>query len=166
MSKCLVRVTTATRPNSGGFIGYRLEAAVPNTAGRKVKARREGRELVGFYSTDIEAPSFRHPYLIKQSSDRSRITPADVSAFVNVLRLFHKFKSFEFLGHVHGFPLSSYAPADTVLDIMPAWAPVQPAAGIRAPVRYWFAPVKIACGLLYRVLSWLQMMRLSKGHRP
>lgn len=68
MSKAVVRIQPKFRPISGDIIGYRLQAAIPNTAGRRMVMTSNGPR-----ATDEEVPAFRKPFLIEESMDYSSI---------------------------------------------------------------------------------------------
>jgi hypothetical protein len=96
MAKALVRVKPSRRPNSGEFIGFRLEAAVPNMQGRKMRVTEVGGSIE-FRATKDAAPSFRGPYLIEQGSDEVEITRDRVTQFCSRLK-FSGYTEFEYLG--------------------------------------------------------------------
>jgi hypothetical protein len=94
MAKALVRVTAKRRPVSGDIIGYRLQAAIPNAAGRRMVMTSGGPR-----ATSEEAPSFRKPYLIEESMDYGymrAISESDVERFARGLN-FAGYDSFEFV---------------------------------------------------------------------
>lgn len=94
MSKALVRVQGKFRPISGDLQGFRLQACIPNMAGRRMVQTREG-----IRATKEEVPAFRKPYLIEESGDYSymgAITEADVERFADKLR-WAGYTSFEFI---------------------------------------------------------------------
>jgi hypothetical protein len=94
MTKALVKVAAKRRPVSGDILGYRLVAAIPNLAGRKMVMTSSGPR-----ATKEEAPSFRKPYLISESmdhSDLSAISEADCERFAKSLK-WAGYTSFEFL---------------------------------------------------------------------
>lgn len=104
MSKAIVRVKVTRRPRSEEVIGFRLEAAVPNAAGRVMKAKRAGGEVVAFYATEEPAPSFRRPYLVDQGSDNPWITQSDIDRFLTGLKR-SGFDDFQLVGKYCGDPL-------------------------------------------------------------
>jgi hypothetical protein len=83
MSKALVRIQAKYRPISGEVIGFRLQAAIPNTAGRRMVQTSNGPR-----ATSEEVPAFRKPYLIDESMDYASIdsvSEADVERFAKKL---------------------------------------------------------------------------------
>jgi hypothetical protein len=105
MSKAIVRVKITRRPRSDEIIGFRLEAAVPNEAGRVMRARKENGQTVGFYATSQPAPSFRRPYLIDQGSDNPWITQGEIDRFLTKLK-WEGYDQFDLVGNYDGDPLA------------------------------------------------------------
>ena len=104
--KALVRVKITRRPTSRDVIGFRLEAAVPNEAQRRMVPRFDGGgEIEGFVIKSDMVPSFRRPYLIQASSDEPYINETVVKRFLNVLR-WEGYRVFEFMGKYQGEHLS------------------------------------------------------------
>lgn len=80
MSKALIKVKQVCHPISQETIGFRLQAAHPNSAGRDWKGN--------------PAPSFAKRFLIAESSDMSHSPDEkDYAKFCDQLR-FHKFTDF------------------------------------------------------------------------
>jgi hypothetical protein len=80
MSKALIKVKEVRHPISETTIGFRLQAAHPNSAGRDWKGN--------------PAPSFAKRFLIAESSDQSHSpTEQDYFKFCEQLK-FHKFTEF------------------------------------------------------------------------
>jgi hypothetical protein len=98
MSKAVIKLKTVRRPSSQEIIGFRMQATLPNTAGRTMRARLENGEAVSFYATDEPAPSFKKPYLICESSDCSHIGKREIVRFLDGLR-WQGFKEYEFFGN-------------------------------------------------------------------
>lgn len=95
MSKALVRIQAKYRPISGEILGFRLQAAIPNLAGKRMVQTSNG-----LRATDEEVPAFRKPFLIDESMDHSAIeavTEADVERFAKKLT-WAGYTSFEFVG--------------------------------------------------------------------
>lgn len=93
--KALIRKSTTRRPNSGDVIGIRLQACVPNNAGRKMIPTDKG-----IIATKKEVPSFRKPYFIIESmdyADEGQINDAEIGRFKQRL-MWEGFSEFEFLG--------------------------------------------------------------------
>lgn len=107
MSKALIHIKNVRKPISDEVIGFRIEAAVPNSQGRVMRAKQINGETVGFYATKQEAPSFRRPYLIEVGSDHSSIDPTKVNRFLDDLR-WQGFTEFEFVGRYAGEPLAEF----------------------------------------------------------
>lgn len=105
MSKALIHVKPVRKPISEEVIGFRLEAAIPNMAGRVMRARQDGDSVV-FRATKEEAPSFRKPYLIEQSSDHNAIDRRKVERFMDALR-WAGYDEFELIGKYAGEPLAA-----------------------------------------------------------
>lgn len=106
MSKAIVRVKVTRRPRSSEVIGYRLEAAIPNEAGRVMKASFDSAgDVRGFYSTGEPTPSFQRPYLIEQGSDNPWITQGDVDRFLKHLK-WSGYDQFQLVGKYDGEPFS------------------------------------------------------------
>lgn len=82
-----------------------MEAAIPNEAGRVMRARKQSGETVGFYATDMPAPSFRRPYLIEQGSDNPWITQGDVDRFLSGLK-WSGYDEFQLVGSYDGDPFA------------------------------------------------------------
>ena len=77
--KALIKITPKFRPYSGELAGFRILAAIPNLA-----AKRMLKTSSGFRATNEEVPSFRAPWLIKESMDyasESLVLPADMDRF-------------------------------------------------------------------------------------
>lgn len=92
--KALIRTSTTRRPNSGEVIGVRLQACVPNNAGRKMIPTDKG-----IIATKKEVPSFRKPYFILESmdyADHGQVTEAEIERFKQRLK-WEGFAEFEFL---------------------------------------------------------------------
>lgn len=90
--KALFRVAPIYRPYSGKSNGVRLQAAIPNNAGRKMIPTDKG-----LIATSREVPSFRGPYLIAESMDypdEGAITERDMERFFDRLR-FMGYSEFE-----------------------------------------------------------------------
>jgi hypothetical protein len=105
----IVRARTVRRPISGEFLGYRLEAAVPNRQGRKMRPIYDGEGGVEtFIATREEVPSFKKPYLLAWSSDYDEIDRAKIDRFLEGLK-FTGFRKFAFFGKVGGVPLADIA---------------------------------------------------------
>lgn len=104
MSKVLIHVKTNRRPISEEVIGFRLEAAVPNMAGRKMKARKNG-DSVSFYATQEPAPSFRGSYQVAVGSDFNDITPDILERFKRDLK-WDGYTEFELVGNYLGEPFA------------------------------------------------------------
>lgn len=95
--RALIRIKYVCRPISDELIGYRLVAAVPNQAARKMKARKDKHGDRIFTSTDEMVPSFRAPYMIKESSDHSMIGKAEIEKFIKDL-MWEGFNEWEMVG--------------------------------------------------------------------
>lgn len=94
-NKALVRIQGKYRPVSGELIGFRLQAAIPNMAGRKMVHTSNG-----LRATSEEVPAFRKPYLIGESMDYDaieRVSEADAERFAKQLR-WAGYSQFEFVG--------------------------------------------------------------------
>lgn len=92
--KALIQFKKVYRPYSGSFTGVRLQAAIPNTAAKKMIPSERG-----FMATNKEVPSFRAPYLITESMDfpnRAEISKDDVERFVGNL-MFLGYSEFEII---------------------------------------------------------------------
>lgn len=106
-SKALIHVKVARHPISDEVIGFRLEAAVPNEAGRVMKARKSSDgQTLGFYATQQTAPSFRRPFLIEVSSDYSELDQKKVDRFKDNLR-WQGYREFELTGKYLGRPFAN-----------------------------------------------------------
>lgn len=105
MSKALIHVRAVRRPISEEVIGFRLEAAVPNQDGRKMKARRTKEGDVSFYATQEATPSFRRPYFIAESSDYPFIDRRKVERFMKDLE-WQGYREFELVGKYQGEPFA------------------------------------------------------------
>jgi hypothetical protein len=105
----VIHAKVVRRPISGQIIGYRLEAAVPNQQGRKMKPlyNSEG-GVESFIATHEAVPSFKKPYLVAQSSDYNAIDKTTINRFLDSLR-FTGFRDFEFFGKVGDVPLADLA---------------------------------------------------------
>ncbi|MCL2874730.1 MAG: hypothetical protein FWF12_00250 [Betaproteobacteria bacterium] len=107
MSKALVRVRTTRHPISEEVIGFRLEAAIPNSDGRIMKVRHDANgKADSFYATKEEAPSFRKPFFIEESSDYSLIDERKLERFVSNLK-WQGYDEFELVGKYQGEPLAA-----------------------------------------------------------
>lgn len=73
--KALIRLKQTTHPISEEVIGFRLQAAIPNMAGKAF-----GKEV----------PMFRSPYLISESSDHSVEELSRDGAFEKVIASFQE----------------------------------------------------------------------------
>ena len=104
MCKATIHVRTVRHRISERVIGFRLEAAIPNQAGRKMKPLGDG----DFYATKETATSYRKPYLIAESSDHSFIRAKEIKSFLDELRR-AKFDQFEFEDKYDGDPLDVIA---------------------------------------------------------
>lgn len=104
--KAIVRVKTTRRPTSREIIGFRLEAAVPNEAQRRMVPSFNGEgEIESFiYKSDF-VPSFRRPYLIQASGDEPYINEEVLKRFLKKLR-WEGYRLFEFFGKYEGEPMS------------------------------------------------------------
>lgn len=101
MSKAIIRIKTVRTKTTDEIIGYRLEAAIPNEAGRQMRARRDSTgEVISFYATAKSQPSFTGQYLIEQSSDMSVVQPRAVQRFMENLR-FSGYDQFRAFGRWH-----------------------------------------------------------------
>lgn len=104
-TKAVVHVKTVRRPISDEIIGFRLEAAIPNEAGRVMKAKHVGNgELDGFYATDEVAPSFRKPYFI---CDRAFNGKKDIERLKEDLA-WYGYKEVQYVGRFGGMPLAEF----------------------------------------------------------
>lgn len=81
MQKIVVRVKTTRRPISDQVIGYRFQAATPNQDARKMKARKKGGEVLGFYATEQSTTAFTKRHLVLESSDYSSVNQRDFDRF-------------------------------------------------------------------------------------
>lgn len=81
VSKAIIKIKETRRPISEDTIGFRIQAAVPNMAGRDFRGNA--------------VPSFRKPYLIAESSDFSAIEDKDYERFTENLRKLHNYTEFE-----------------------------------------------------------------------
>jgi hypothetical protein len=84
MSTALVRLQPKYRPVSGELQGFRLQAAIPNNAARRMVMTANGPR-----ATSEEAPAFRKPYLIEESMDYSyvgMVSDTDCERFAKALR--------------------------------------------------------------------------------
>lgn len=86
MSKVTLRIKQVRRPVSDELIGYRLQAAFPNSAARKMKPIKQKGQVVGFSATKQETTSFRGEYLITESSDMTAVGEKDYEKFRAILR--------------------------------------------------------------------------------
>jgi hypothetical protein len=94
MSKVLVRIQPKYRPVSGDLIGFRLQAAIPNMAARRMVMTSNGPR-----ATDEPAPAFRKPYLIDESMDYScieAVSERDIERFAEKLT-WAGYTSYEFI---------------------------------------------------------------------
>lgn len=92
--KALIRHSTTRRPHSGEVLGVRLQACVPNEAGRKMIPTKDG-----VRATNKVVPSFRKPYLILESMDYANegmVTEAEIERFKQRLS-WEGFTEFEFV---------------------------------------------------------------------
>lgn len=103
--KALIKLAYVRRPISQEVIGYRMVAAVPNRAGRKMKVRfgQDGTPE-SFYATKEEVPSFRKPYLICESSDHLAIGRKEIESFLERLK-WEGYEDWEFVGKWDAQPL-------------------------------------------------------------
>jgi hypothetical protein len=79
MCQALLKIKATKHPISEETIGFRIQAAVPNNAGR------------GFHGNAI--PSFAKKYLIGESSDYTTLGDKQIAAFVDDLN-FQKYNEF------------------------------------------------------------------------
>lgn len=92
MSRALIRIQPRYLPVSGDLHGFRIQAALPNMA-----ARRMVKTSKGFRATEEAVPAFRAPYLLKESMDYANenlIAPGDMERFKQGLA-FIGFNEFE-----------------------------------------------------------------------
>lgn len=90
--KALFRIAPIYRPYSGTSNGVRIQAAIPNNAGRKMIPTDKG-----MIATSREVPSFRRPYLLNESMDyphEGAISEQDMERFFDALR-FMGYSEFE-----------------------------------------------------------------------
>lgn len=99
--KAIIRIKTVRKPISARETGLRFEAAIPNMQGRKMKALRENGEVVDFRASKEEAPSWRKPYLIADSSDFFVLSAKDHARFLEKLR-WYGYSEFEYMGKFDG----------------------------------------------------------------
>lgn len=83
--KALVRLKESKHPISEETIGFRLQAAVPNVAGRAF-----GKEI----------PSFRAPYFIAESSDHSLSELEKDGVFEDIIKQFQEQIRFQGYGEI------------------------------------------------------------------
>lgn len=87
MSDVFLKIKKVKRPISGDEIGFRLQAAIPNSQGGKFdKADDKGNKV-----------SFGRAYLVSESSDYSEVSEADMDRFISGLK-FLGFKDMELIG--------------------------------------------------------------------
>lgn len=94
--KALIRVQPKYRPVSGDLQGMRMQAAIPNTAARKMV-----RTGAGFRATAQEVPAFRKPYLILETGDQWSFSENDLERFKQKLK-WEGFDEFELLTDLDG----------------------------------------------------------------
>jgi len=90
--KALIKITPKFRPYSGELAGFRILAAIPNLA-----AKRMLKTSSGFRATNEDVPSFRAPYFIRESMDfasENLVLPADMVRFKRALE-WEGFTNFE-----------------------------------------------------------------------
>ena len=69
-AKVVLKLKEVRRPISDDTIGYRIQAAIPNQAARKMKPRKDKKTGdVHFVATGETTTSFSKQYLIAESSD-------------------------------------------------------------------------------------------------
>jgi hypothetical protein len=110
--KALIHVKTVRRPVSQQVIGFRLEATIPNMAGRKMKTCN-GED---FFATSEAAPSFRKPYFIEASGDYSEISPKIVRRFMGGLK-WSGFDEFELIGKYGDAPFAEIMMFDATGEV-------------------------------------------------
>jgi hypothetical protein len=92
--KALIRTQRKFRPVSGELLGYRIQATVPNAAGRRMIPTEEG----DFRPIGGPVPAFRKPYLILETGDLPAApTEAELAAFKHKLE-WEGFSEFEMVG--------------------------------------------------------------------
>ena len=79
MSQALLKIKATKHPISEETIGFRIQAAVPNNAGRDFRGNA--------------IPSFAKKYLISESSDHTTVGVKQLDSFLNDLT-FQKFNDF------------------------------------------------------------------------
>ena len=79
MSQALLKVKETKHPISEATIGFRIQAAVPNQAGRDFRGNA--------------VPSFAKRYLISESSDHTEVGVKQMADFINDLQ-FQNFNDF------------------------------------------------------------------------
>lgn len=96
--KALIQVKTVRQPISGNVLGFRIQAAVPNEAGRVMRANFNGEgQAESFYATKETAPSFRRPYFISETSDYTTLGIREVDRFLKDLQ-WQGYRKYEFVG--------------------------------------------------------------------
>jgi hypothetical protein len=85
MSQALLKIKATKHPISEKTIGFRIQAAHPNMAGRN----RQGEEI----------PSFAKKYLIAESSDEPSIETRHIDRFTDKL-MFQNFSEFVIVSDV------------------------------------------------------------------
>lgn len=80
-NRVIIRAREVKKPISQETIGFRLEAAIPNMAGK---------------AFGHEVPSFKRPYFVAESSDMNYVTDNDIRRFCETLK-FQGYKQFEYL---------------------------------------------------------------------
>ena len=86
MQKATIRIKEVRRPISDETIGYRLQAAHPNQAARKMKTVKKKGEVVGFAPTANMTTSFTRQYLAYESSDATDLSERDFERFKDNLK--------------------------------------------------------------------------------
>lgn len=92
MSLALIKIQAKYKPYSGDLQGFRILAALPNMAAKKMLKTSSG-----FRATNEDVPAFRHPYLLDQSMDYANetlVTEAELERFKTKLGWagFHQFR--------------------------------------------------------------------------
>ncbi|CAM3121685.1 hypothetical protein [Cupriavidus taiwanensis] len=96
--KAIIQLKCTRHRSSGEIIGFRMQAAIPNEAGRVMRACTDGQgEVLSFYATSQLAPSFNRPYLIEETSDYSLIGKGEMKRFLEKLR-WQGYTAYEFVG--------------------------------------------------------------------
>lgn len=78
--RALIKIKETKHPISEVTIGFRIQAAHPNKAGRDYRGN--------------PIPAFRKPFLIAESSDYTTITEKEFDTFTGHLRSFHGYTEF------------------------------------------------------------------------